>query len=80
MSFSALARIRSRALPALRQSRRHHAGMNAVCVEILDEARAAGTYKSERVITTAQSSKVGVQGSSREVLNFCILVYFCLLK
>lgn len=71
MPFSALARLQSRALPALRQAKRYHAGMNAVCTEILDEARATGTYKSERVITTAQSSSVGVQGSQREVLNFC---------
>ena len=28
-------------------------------------------FQSERVITTPQSSKVGVQGSQKQVLNFC---------
>jgi len=36
----------------------------------LDEIRAAGLYKSERVITTPQSVKIKVQ-SGEEVLNFC---------
>ena len=35
----------------------------------LDEITEAGLHKPERVITTPQSSSVGVAG--REVLNFC---------
>lgn len=31
----------------------------------------AGTYKVERVITTAQASSIGVEGRSNKVLNFC---------
>ena len=36
----------------------------------LDEIRAAGLYKTERVITTPQSVEIKVQGGE-EVLNFC---------
>jgi glycine C-acetyltransferase len=36
----------------------------------LDEIRAAGLYKEERVITTPQSVEIAVQDGSR-VLNFC---------
>lgn len=36
----------------------------------LDEIRAAGLYKTERVITTPQSVEIKVQGGA-EVLNFC---------
>lgn len=36
----------------------------------LDEIRAAGLYKTERVITTPQSVEIKVQGGD-EVLNFC---------
>jgi len=31
----------------------------------------AGTWKTERVITTAQSVSVGISGSSEPILNFC---------
>jgi len=36
----------------------------------LDEIRAAGLYKTERVITSPQSPRIAVAGG-REVLNFC---------
>jgi glycine C-acetyltransferase len=38
--------------------------------ETLDEIRAAGLYKDERIITTPQSVEIKVQDGS-EVLNFC---------
>lgn len=37
----------------------------------LEDIKAAGTFKSERVITSAQKSKISVQGMKKEVLNFC---------
>lgn len=37
----------------------------------LEDIKAAGTFKTERVITTAQKSKIGVEGMSKQVLNFC---------
>eukprot|EP00746_Dinoflagellata_sp_MGD_P065602 gnl/MRDRNA2_/MRDRNA2_27318_c0_seq1.p1 gnl/MRDRNA2_/MRDRNA2_27318_c0~~gnl/MRDRNA2_/MRDRNA2_27318_c0_seq1.p1 ORF type:complete len:420 (+),score=98.64 gnl/MRDRNA2_/MRDRNA2_27318_c0_seq1:71-1330(+) len=43
----------------------------ANCEAILQEAKEAGTYKVERVITTPQSAAVSVQESTSEVLNFC---------
>ncbi len=39
-------------------------------IQQLDEIRAAGLYKGERIITTAQAARVRV-GDGREVLNLC---------
>jgi len=39
-------------------------------LDTLEEIRAAGLYKSERVITTPQGVEIAVQGG-QEVLNFC---------
>jgi glycine C-acetyltransferase len=41
-----------------------------VYAKTLSEIREAGLYKSERIITTPQSARIGVQGGA-EVLNFC---------
>jgi len=40
-----------------------------VTAELIANIRAAGTYKSERVITTAQST--GITTNHHEVINFC---------
>jgi len=37
----------------------------------LEAIRAAGTYKSERVITTPQRASIGVEARGAPVLNFC---------
>lgn len=37
----------------------------------LDGIRAAGTWKSERVITSPQAASIRVKGRSGELLNFC---------
>ena len=37
----------------------------------LDGIRAAGTWKSERVITSPQAASIRVEGRSGELLNFC---------
>jgi len=40
----------------------------------LDAIRAAGLYKSERIIASAQGARIRIQtagGGEREVLNFC---------
>lgn len=37
----------------------------------LEDIKAAGTFKNERVITSAQKSKITVEGMNKEVLNFC---------
>lgn len=37
----------------------------------LKDIKEAGTYKSERVITSAQKTVISVAGSNRTVLNFC---------
>ncbi len=41
--------------------------------ETLEEIRAAGLYKTERVITTPQSVEIKVQ-SGEEVLNFAPII------
>ena len=45
--------------------------MRAVLQEQLDAIKAAGTYKSERVISSPQGAKIRVKGSSSGLLNFC---------
>lgn len=37
----------------------------------LDGIKEAGTFKSERVITSPQKSKISVEGMKTKVLNFC---------
>lgn len=37
----------------------------------LADIKEAGLYKNERIITTPQSSDIEVEGSDKEVLNFC---------
>ena len=37
----------------------------------LDSIRQAGTWKTERIISTSQSSHIKVANSSKELLNFC---------
>lgn len=37
----------------------------------LEDIKAAGTFKSERVITSPQKSKISVEGMKTKVLNFC---------
>ncbi|KAJ2159339.1 hypothetical protein GGF46_003086 [Coemansia sp. RSA 552] len=37
----------------------------------LDAMRTAGTFKTERVLTSPQSSQIQVEGTSQDVVNFC---------
>lgn len=37
----------------------------------LDSIRQAGTWKSERIISTSQSAYIQVEKSSKDLLNFC---------
>ena len=45
--------------------------MRTIVGEQLAGIKEAGTWKSERVITTAQSREIGVSGSEKKMLNFC---------
>eukprot|EP00331_Platyophrya_macrostoma_P035770 CAMPEP_0176442362 /NCGR_PEP_ID=MMETSP0127-20121128/21762_1 /TAXON_ID=938130 /ORGANISM="Platyophrya macrostoma, Strain WH" /LENGTH=405 /DNA_ID=CAMNT_0017827345 /DNA_START=32 /DNA_END=1249 /DNA_ORIENTATION=- len=45
--------------------------LRQICAEQLAQIEAAGTYKRERVITSAQQSQISVSTSPRKVLNFC---------
>lgn len=37
----------------------------------LNSIKEAGTWKSERVITTPQAASIKVEGDDRSILNFC---------
>ena len=37
----------------------------------LDDIKASGSFKDERIITSAQKSQITVEGSEKKVLNFC---------
>lgn len=68
--------LRPAARPASGISVRHmasksSAGFNAHIQGELDAIVDAGTYKKERVITTAQEASIRVQESETPVLNFC---------
>lgn len=45
--------------------------LREVLREQLEEIRTAGTFKSERIITSSQSVQITVEGSNRTILNFC---------
>ncbi|KAI8824732.1 hypothetical protein BJ741DRAFT_61152 [Chytriomyces cf. hyalinus JEL632] len=44
--------------------------LQSILAKQIDDIKAAGTFKNERVITTAQSSTIGVKDSPK-VVNFC---------
>eukprot|EP00053_Salpingoeca_punica_P009208 m.82504 g.82504 ORF g.82504 m.82504 type:complete len:424 (-) comp14922_c0_seq1:246-1517(-) len=67
---------RSAALSATRTSvarmaTRAGSAVNSLIQTQLDEIKAAGTWKAERIITTPQSANIGVQSREGKVLNFC---------
>ena len=45
--------------------------LNALLEKELDGIRDAGTWKTERVITSKQDVSINVQGSQGKILNFC---------
>jgi glycine C-acetyltransferase len=45
--------------------------VNKRLIPELDSIRQAGTWKSERIISTSQSSHIKVEHSTNELLNFC---------
>ncbi|KAJ2317152.1 hypothetical protein IWW52_003279 [Coemansia sp. RSA 2704] len=74
-AMSALQRLGGRRLFSSTAARPKHAQLPAALEErvskALDGMRAAGTFKSERVIATPQRASIEVQGAARSVLNFC---------
>jgi glycine C-acetyltransferase len=48
-----------------------NAAFNGILTKQLEDMKAAGTYKTERVISSPQESKISVQGMPKKVLNFC---------
>ncbi|KAJ2764543.1 hypothetical protein IWQ57_005132 [Coemansia nantahalensis] len=70
-----LPRLAGRRLLATTAAARKPAQLPAALEEristALDGMRAAGTFKTERVITTPQSASIGVQGGAASVVNFC---------
>ena len=78
MSFFVNGRLVVHSFPALslRCLARNASGttttaLKQVLREELDGIRAAGTWKTERVITTPQAATIRVQGQTSNILNFC---------
>ncbi|CAD7960115.1 unnamed protein product [Amoebophrya sp. A120] len=73
--FVAPPRSRAYAAPRLRPFSAVAAqpkSLQEVCSDTLDEMKAKGTYKQERVITSMQAPAIQVEGSKhKQVLNFC---------
>jgi len=47
------------------------AQMREIVAAQLGAIKEAGTWKTERIITSPQAAKISVQGSDKELLNFC---------
>ncbi len=45
--------------------------MKDILKKELDGIREAGTWKTERVITSPQAASIRVQGQDKSILNFC---------
>ncbi|KAG5670121.1 hypothetical protein PVAND_000403 [Polypedilum vanderplanki] len=58
-------------LPSLRCYSQAAQNFRSILQSQLDDIKAAGTYKTERIITSEQKSKISVDGLSRKVINFC---------
>lgn len=52
-------------------ARRQINTLSVVAKQELENIKAAGTYKAERVITTPQAGHIKVSTSEKDVLNFC---------
>uniref|UniRef100_A0A1I8NQ50 Aminotransferase class I/classII large domain-containing protein n=1 Tax=Stomoxys calcitrans TaxID=35570 RepID=A0A1I8NQ50_STOCA len=75
--FSKLAQLRGFEINLLKGSVRRYSSSpaNAQFREIISDQiksiKEAGTFKSERVITSSQSTQITVEGSNKQILNFC---------
>ena len=47
------------------------AKLNEAINKTLEEIKASGTFKEERVITSKQAAEIAVEGREEKVLNFC---------
>jgi len=64
----------SRSGGCVRAAVRHSSGLaqgRSVLAEELEGIKTAGTWKTERVITSRQAININVAGSDRNILNFC---------
>lgn len=43
----------------------------AILQQQINDIRTAGTYKNERILTSAQKMVINIEGASRSVINFC---------
>ena len=71
--FNMLGRVGriTKSIGAIRSFSSRSAIMTDALSAQLDDIKAAGTYKSERVITSAQRAEISVNTSTEPVLNFC---------
>jgi glycine C-acetyltransferase len=67
-------RLRNNTAPAMNDRFREHVASQ------LQDIRAAGLYKSERIITSPQDAHIAVAGQSRSVVNLCANNYLGLAE
>ncbi|KAI8119027.1 hypothetical protein FF38_02389 [Lucilia cuprina] len=48
-----------------------HAQFREILSDQIKSIKEAGTFKSERIITSSQSTQITVEGSKKQILNFC---------
>eukprot|EP00040_Diaphanoeca_grandis_P027545 m.156997 g.156997 ORF g.156997 m.156997 type:complete len:424 (+) comp31035_c3_seq1:96-1367(+) len=71
MSFLARASTGCNWVQRVRQMSTASDQLKSIMAGEIQSIHEAGTYKHERVITTAQAASIGVQGRTEQVLNFC---------
>ena len=62
---------RSQLQIAVRNASAAQATLRSILDSQISDIQQAGTWKSERVISTKQASEIAVQGRSDKLLNFC---------
>ena len=61
----------SRLQISVRNASAAQATLRSILDSQISDIQQAGTWKSERVISTKQASEIAVQGRSDKLLNFC---------
>lgn len=69
--YSAVFAGRSQLQISVRNASAAQATLRSILDSQISDIQQAGTWKSERVISTKQASEIAVQGRSDKLLNFC---------
>jgi len=69
--FSAVLTCRLQLQISVRNASTAQAALRSILDSQISDIQQAGTWKSERVISSKQASEIAVQGRSDKLLNFC---------